>query len=305
MNRSSEVARLIRIVWQFYIARQTQSIANLIATESLKTARLKDSAHHATLATMADAHPVSTAILLAAGRGTRLGDLTATTPKPLLEIAGSPLISHIVDGLADAGVSHFVIVTGYLAEEIEDWAKTYMAQRTDITIELVRQPQLNGTGGAMLAVRDLVSSDARFIFGWGDILIDRKNYPRFLQAARTDDFELLLAVNRVLDPYRGAAVYLDESMRVKKLIEKPERRTSQTHWNNAGLFASEDTIFEYLENLAPSPRGELELPAAIAQMIDDGRVVRAIDIRGFWSDVGTPEDLDAARRKYKPKPMPR
>jgi len=173
---------------------------------------------------VADSHSISTAILLAAGRGTRLGDLTATSPKPLLEIAGSPLISHIIDGLVDADVNHFVVVTGYLAEKVEDWAKAYAVQNPDVQIELVRQPELNGTGGAMLAVRDLVSSEARFIFGWGDILIDRKNYPRFLHTAQTDDFELLLAVNRVLDPYRGAAVYLQESMRVKKTDRKARAR---------------------------------------------------------------------------------
>ena len=59
-------------------------------------------------------------------------------------------------------------------------------------------------------------------------------------------------------------------------------------------------IFEYLAKLKPSPRGELELPQAIAMMIEDDREVRAVDVRGFWSDVGTPEDLESARKLFKP-----
>ncbi len=244
---------------------------------------------------------ITTAILLAAGRGTRLGELTASTPKPMLDIAGAPLISRIVDALAAADVTRFIIVTGYLHAQIEEWAKMYARQNPSLKIETVRQPRLDGTGGALLAARDLVSTEARFVFGWGDILMDSANYPRFLDGARNDDYDLMLAVNRVKDPYRGAAVYLDESMRVEKLVEKPERGTSQTNWNNAGLFAAGGITFDYVERLAPSRRGELELPGAIARMIEDGRVVRAIDIRGFWSDIGTPQDLAIARIRFKPK----
>jgi len=60
-------------------------------------------------------------------RGKRLGDLTAHTPKPLLDIAGSPLISHIVDALASAGLANFIVVTGYLSEAIEQWRKRIRA----------------------------------------------------------------------------------------------------------------------------------------------------------------------------------
>jgi NDP-sugar pyrophosphorylase family protein len=244
---------------------------------------------------------ITTAVLLAAGRGKRLGDLTANTPKPLLDIAGSPLISHIVDAFAGADLTNFILVTGYLSEQIEQWAKTYSRERPGIKITTVRQRELNGTGGAMLAAQKHLVGEARFVFGWGDILMDRANYPRFINHARITEYDLLLAVNRVKDPYRGAAVYLDKQMLVERIDEKPERGTAKTEWNNAGLFAGGPMIFDYIAKLEVSPRGELELPAAIAQMIADGRVVRAFDQRGFWSDVGTPEDLETARARFKPK----
>ncbi len=244
---------------------------------------------------------ISTAVLLAAGRGKRLSELTSATPKPMLEIAGAPVISHIVDALAGAGLSRFVVVTGHLGDQIEVWAKTYQRQNPGIEIATVRQPELNGTGGAMIAARPNLTAQSRFIFGWGDILMDRENYPRFVHHARNDDYDLLLAVNRVKDPFRGAAVYLTKHMMVERIDEKPPPGTAKTEWNNAGLFATGPIIFDYLARLTPSARGELELPAAISQMIADGRVVRAVDVRGFWSDVGTPADLENARLRFLPK----
>jgi glucose-1-phosphate thymidylyltransferase len=244
---------------------------------------------------------IQTAVLLAAGRGKRLGALTAEMPKPLLDIAGAPVISHIVDALECAGIRHFILVTGYCCAQIEDWAKSHTAQNPSLQIETVRQAELNGTGGAMLAAAPLLDVAEKFIFGWGDILMDLGNYPRFVHRANAEDYDLLLAVNRVKDPFRGAAVYLSKSMRVERLDEKPAEGTAKTEWNNAGLFATDRRIFDYLAALQPSERGELELPEAISRMIDDGREVCAIDIRGFWSDIGTAQDVQAARSWFKPK----
>jgi glucose-1-phosphate thymidylyltransferase len=244
---------------------------------------------------------ITTAVLLAAGRGKRLGALTADTPKPLLDIAGAPLISHIVDALTGAGLTNFIVVTGYLSEQIEGWAKIYERENPGIKVTTVRQPELDGTGGAMLVAKAHLGGQARFVFGWGDILMDRTNYPRFIHHARNDEYDLMLAVNRVKDPFRGAAVYVDANMRVERLDEKPAPGTAKTEWNNAGLFATGQIIFDYIDLLEPSSRGELEVPGAIAQMIADGHVVRAVDTRGFWSDVGTPGDLEAARSWFKPK----
>jgi len=240
------------------------------------------------------------AVLLAAGRGKRLGEITAKAPKPMLEIAGAPLIEHIVHVLVHSGISEFAIVVGYLAEQIEQWCTEYVARMPHLTITPIRQAELNGTGGAMLAAEVFLAGADRFIFGWGDILMDRANYPRFVEHARHDEYDLLLAVNRVKDPFKGAAVYIDAEMRVMRLDEKPAEGTAKTEWNNAGLFAARQNLFDYLKRLELSPRGEYELPVAISKMISDGLNVRAVDMRGFWSDVGTPKDLDAARALFKP-----
>ena len=235
------------------------------------------------------------AVLLAAGRGTRLGSLTAGRPKPLLEVAGKPLIAHIVGGMIKSGLREFVVVTGHLAKQLEQWCITFATQNPGVTIQTIRQQHLNGTAGAMLSARSLLTREDRFMFGWGDILMDGSNYPRFAAASQRAECDLLLAVNEVDDPWRGAAAYVDSEKRVTRLVEKPPRGTSFTRWNCAGLFSASQSLFDYLDRLAPSSRGELELPQAIAAMIAAGRTVRAFEVQGFWSDVGTPDDLAAAR----------
>jgi dTDP-glucose pyrophosphorylase len=193
-----------------------------------------------------------------------------------------------------SGVREFVVVCGHLAEQIEQWCSTFARQNPGITIQTIRQQRLDGTAGAMLAARSLLAGEDRFMFGWGDILMDGPNYPRFATASRRADCDLLLAVNDLDDPWRGAAVYFDPEMRVTRVIEKPPPGTTSTRWNCAGLFSASRSLFDYLDRLEPSSRGELELPQAIAAMIAAGRMVRAFEVQGFWSDVGTADDLAAA-----------
>ena len=246
------------------------------------------------------ARDIRKAVLLAAGRGKRLGALTDHLPKPMLEVAGHPLIGHIVDALAANEVRGIAIVTGYLASHIDEWCARRMRENPEVHLTTLHQAELNGTAGAMLLARDFVGETDPFIFGWSDILMDAENYARFIAAARSQGYDLLLSINRVRDPWRGGAVYVDAKMRVERLIEKPAPGTSTTHWNNAGLFAATPHIFDYLAKLKPSPRGELELPQGIAMMIAERCEVSAVDVRGFWSDVGTPEDLESARKLFKP-----
>jgi len=246
------------------------------------------------------ARDIRKAVLLGAGRGKRLGALTDHLPKPMLEVAGRPLIGHIVDALAANEVREIAIVTGHLASHIDEWCARHTRENPELHLTTSHQAELNGTAGAMLLAKDFVVEEAAFIFGWGDILMDAGNYARFVEAARSGNYDLMLSINRVRDPWRGGAVYVDADMRVVRLVEKPAPGTSATHWNNAGLFAATPRIFDYLAKLKPSPRGELELPEAIAMMIADRCEIRAVDVRGFWRDVGTPEDLESARKLFKP-----
>lgn len=235
-----------------------------------------------------------TAVILAAGRGTRMGALTAQRPKPLLSVGGRPLIEHILLGFRAAGIERAVVVTGYRGEQIE--AALGDGAHLGMAIAYARQEEANGTARALLQVQPHLR-DETFALSWGDVVVDSSFY-REMVGAFAATFEVQLAVNEVDDPWRGAAVYVGADWRVTRLEEKPPRGTASTRWNNAGIFTFRPSIFRYAAGLAASARGEYELPQAIARMIEDGCEVRAVPIRGFWADVGTPEDLERARRWF-------
>jgi UDP-N-acetylglucosamine diphosphorylase / glucose-1-phosphate thymidylyltransferase / UDP-N-acetylgalactosamine diphosphorylase / glucosamine-1-phosphate N-acetyltransferase / galactosamine-1-phosphate N-acetyltransferase len=237
------------------------------------------------------------AVILAAGRGTRMGALTAATPKPLLHLCGRPIIEHILIGLRNAGIREAVVVTGYRGEQIE--AHLGNGDALDMQLSYRRQPRAEGTARALLLARDAVE-DGPFLLSWGDIVVDGDEYAALLVDFARSPCDTLLSVNEVDDPWCGAAVYVDSERRVTRLVEKPPPGSSTTRWNNAGIFIFTRRIFTYAERLAPSPRGEYELPQAIAAQLAAGHVVRAHPLRGFWSDLGTPDDLQVAERAFTP-----
>lgn len=222
-----------------------------------------------------------------------MGVLTATTPKPLLALGGRPIIKYILRALPRAGIDHAVIVTGYRGPQIE--ACLGDGSRLGLRLTYRHQAEPRGTALALLAARDQLA-DEPFLLSWGDIVVDPNTYAALVADFAGHPSDALLTVNEIDDPWRGAAVYVDADWRVTRLIEKPPRGTSTTHWNNAGIFVFTPQVITYAERVRPSARGEYELPQALAAMISDGCLVRAHPVRGYWSDLGTPEDLAAAER---------
>lgn len=232
--------------------------------------------------------PVRDCVILAAGRGTRMKGLTEGVPKPMLPVAGRPLLEHILAALREAGIERFVVITGYHAEQIE----SHFGDGRRLGVEIVyrRQEMRDGTARALLLGRNAVGARA-FLLAWGDILTARRNYPALLAEFAARRADGLLGVNWVEDPCRGAAVYVDDTHRIERIIEKPPPGTATTHWNNAGIAVFSAAVFDYAAAVRPSPRGEYEVPDAIAAMIAGGLAIYAFPLDGFWSDVGTPEDL--------------
>lgn len=235
------------------------------------------------------------AVVLAAGRGTRLGDITRETPKPLLRVGGRPIIVRILDGLREAGIRDVTIVTGHLAELIE--AELGNGSHVGMNLRYVRQLQPCGTSRAVALAREHLG-DEPFFFAWGDILVEPSNYRRTVAAARLTN--AALAVNHVDEPSAGAAVYLSdgEAPMVTQLVEKPAPGTSATPWNNAGFGVLPPPIWPYIERVRAEPSGEYVLPVAIADFVARGGAVRAVPVEGPWFDVGTPDTLAAARAHY-------
>jgi UDP-N-acetylglucosamine diphosphorylase / glucose-1-phosphate thymidylyltransferase / UDP-N-acetylgalactosamine diphosphorylase / glucosamine-1-phosphate N-acetyltransferase / galactosamine-1-phosphate N-acetyltransferase len=240
---------------------------------------------------------VRDAVILAAGRGTRMKTLTEETPKPMLPVAGRPLLEHVVLVLRKAGIARFLIVTGYRGEQIE--AHFRDGAEWGVKIAYRRQAVRDGTARALLLARDAIGQHD-FLLAWGDILADPANYPALLDTFARRHADGLISVNWVDDPSNGAAVYVDGDQRIKQIVEKPAPGTATTHWNNAGIAVFRPVVFEYAAAVGPSPRGEYEIPDAITAMLEDGLALYAFPLQGFWSDIGTPEDLQRAARVLSP-----
>ncbi len=233
------------------------------------------------------------AIVLAAGRGTRLGELTRDTPKPLLCVGGKPLLCRTLEGMALAGITEAAVVTGYRGGQVVQALGD--GSGLGIRITWIEQQELAGTGRALLLARDFVG-DAGFLLAWGDIAVERENYSACVSAL--DGADGVLAVNEVDDPSEGAAVYIGASGMIERLVEKPAPGTSTTRWNNAGIGILPAAAWNAIAELEPSPRGEYELPDAVARLIAGGCRLRAVPIRGPWFDIGTPSSLAAARAAF-------
>ena len=233
---------------------------------------------------------INKAIVLAAGRGTRMGALTEEIPKPMLLVEGRPMLEHIVLRLREAGVDRIVIVVGYRRELIERHFGSGFPEVSFVTQEIVE-----GTASAVRLGRGFVGADP-FLLTFGDILCGARNYTGIADSLERHAASAVLGVKYVEDPWHGAAVYADPEGVVSEMIEKPPRGTSATHWNSAGLYAFTPEIFPEIDVAPRSERGEYEITTAIRQLIARSGHVRMFEIDGAWRDVGRPEDLAEAGR---------
>jgi UDP-N-acetylglucosamine diphosphorylase / glucose-1-phosphate thymidylyltransferase / UDP-N-acetylgalactosamine diphosphorylase / glucosamine-1-phosphate N-acetyltransferase / galactosamine-1-phosphate N-acetyltransferase len=231
------------------------------------------------------------AVILAAGVGKRLGELTRNTPKPMVPICGRPVLSFIIDRIMSAGVCDFVLVTKYLPERIVE----YFGDGTSIGARISYAPQGDdyGTGAALLSAADCVAGEP-VMMTYGDILTSASNYSSVLRLYNEGDCSGVVSLNWMDDPSAGGAVVLTDDECVERIVEKPRQGEAPSRWNNAGLFIFEPVMFDYLKKLKPSPRGEYELPDAINEMARDGYRFKTHKIDGAWQDVGTKEDLQKA-----------
>ena len=146
---------------------------------------------------------ISKAVLLAAGRGTRMRDLTSELPKPMIEVQGKPILQHIIEGLHAAGVTEFLIIVGYRAEVVRQFFGD--GARFGVAIGYETQVVQDGTGKVVELARDFAGGDA-FVLSYGDIIVDPANYHRLVRLE--DGCEAIVSVNRNEDVSQGGAVVL-------------------------------------------------------------------------------------------------
>lgn len=228
---------------------------------------------------------IKKAVVLAAGRGTRMRELTADLPKPMIEVRGKPVLQHIVEGLRDAGSRDFLVIVGYRGDAVQNFLRD--GSRYEVAIQYATQRVQDGTGRVVDLARNFVA-DSAFVLSYGDILVDAANYKRVTDLP--DNAEAIITVTRGEDVSKGGAVFLNEQMDLVDIREKSDV-SDVTSWYNAGIYAFRSSIFEFTAKLKPSPRGEYELTDAIRDLAQSGQKVKALELTGEWADVRDPEIL--------------
>ena len=233
------------------------------------------------------------AVVLAAGKGTRLRPLTEDIPKAMVEVDGRPILTHCLDQLANLGADEFVIVVGYLKEEI---ISHYGDEFEGIPITYTHQREQNGLAHALLTAEDHVDDD--FMLMLGDNIF-RANLEDVVRRQREDRADAAFLVEEV--PYEEADRYgvckTNEFGEVMEVVEKPEDPPSNLVMT--GFYTFTPAIFHACHLVQPSNRGEYEISEAIDLLIRSGRVIDAIRMEGWRIDVGYPEDRDEAERRIQ------
>lgn len=212
-------------------------------------------------------------------------ELTDELPKPMIEVRGRPILEHIVSGLAENGVTDFLIVVGYRKEVVMDYFGD--GSKHGVRIEYVEQVVQDGTGRVVELGRDFTGDDP-FVLSYGDILVTPQSYGPLVDFT---DVDAILTVKRDEDVRKGGAVFINDEGWVTDLIEKPEEGQPTSPYYNAGIYAFSSQIYEFTGRLELSPRGEYELTDAIADEVRSGLRVKATELSGDWADVRDPEVL--------------
>ncbi|WP_247731488.1 UTP--glucose-1-phosphate uridylyltransferase AglF [Halovivax limisalsi] len=228
------------------------------------------------------------AVVLAAGKGTRLEPLTEDTPKALVEIDGKPIVEDVFDNLIAIGATELVVVVGHLKEQI---IERYDDEYRGVPITYAHQREQLGLAHAILQAEPHVDDD--FMLMLGDNVF-RGNLGDVVNRQQEDRADAAFLVEEV--PWEEASRYgvldTNEYGEVVEVVEKPDDPPSNLVMT--GFYTFTPAIFHACHLVQPSDRGEYELPDAIDLLIQSGRTIDALRLDGWRVDVGYPEDRDRA-----------
>ncbi|MEA3402170.1 MAG: glucose-1-phosphate thymidylyltransferase [Armatimonadota bacterium] len=225
------------------------------------------------------------AVVLCAGRGTRLRPLTHTGAKHLIPVANRPILFHVLDDLADAGIESTCMVVSEGAQDLREALGS--GERWGMPITYAVQESPRGLAHAVQVAQDFVA-DERFVVYLGDNLFEN-GISEFVQKASQQDGPAAVLLAPVPDPRRFGVAQLDRNGRLTAVEEKPADPPSNLALTGAYMFAP--AIFDAIDSITPSARGELEITGAIQHLIANGGEVAAFRASGWWRDTGKPEQV--------------
>jgi len=233
------------------------------------------------------------AVVIAAGKGTRLQPLTDDKPKPLVEVDGQPILEYCLDELVDLGATELYIVVGYKKEQI---ITRYGDAYEGVPITYCHQREPLGIAHALLTVEEHIDDD--FMLMLGDNIF-QANLQDVVDRQQEDRADAAFLVEEV--PWEEASRYgvcdTNDYGEITAVVEKPDDPPSNLVMT--GFYTFSPAIFHACHLVQPSNRGEYEISDAIDLLIHSGRTIDAIRMDGWRMDIGYPEDRDRAEERLQ------
>lgn len=219
---------------------------------------------------------VRQAVIMAAGKSTRMHPLTFARPKPLLKVRNKTILEHNLDQLNDL-VEEVIIIVGYKSDMIKKFIKS---EYKNLKIKFIEQKKQLGTAHAVLQTQKLI--DDKFLVINGDDLFSKEDIQECL------NHHYCVLAQKVNHPERFGVFVVDYNHNIKDLVEKPNKFISNLA--NCGLYVLDKEIFELLKNLKKSERGEFELTDAILALKKSNEVYCVVS-KKYWFPIGYPWNL--------------
>jgi len=217
-------------------------------------------------------------IIPVAGKGTRLRPHTFTTPKPLIQVAGKAIISHVIESIQDLDIDEVILVISPEGEAIV----SFVREKYPFKVGFVYQEESLGLGHAIYMAKEMVNKNEGVAVILGDTIIE-------VELPRKRKIEDFIAVKKVSDPRRFGVVLMNEKGQIKKVVEKPDTPVSDLAIVGLYYFGNPELLFESLEYIIKNDirtKGEYQLTDAIARMIDQGWKAKPLFVKE-WYDCGT------------------
>lgn len=225
-------------------------------------------------------------VILSGGKGSRLAPITDNYPKQLVPVLGKPILFHCIEHLKKAGITEICIVlspqTGKLIEEA-----IKKENFIGISIQFIYQDEPRGLAHAVGITRDFVGKDDVLVL-LGDNLFDR-SLGDMIESFYHNQSDSLILLKEVDRPYQFGVVKFDEQGRAEKLVEKPKEFVS--NYAIVGVYIFSSKIFDAIDQIEPSSRGEFEITDAIALQVTNKLNIQTDILKSFWFDSGTREGL--------------
>lgn len=233
--------------------------------------------------------PPMKALILAGGKGTRLRPITHSIAKQLVPVANRPVIEYGIEAIRASGITDFGIIVGDSAQEIK--AALGDGSRWGATFTYIPQSEPLGLAHAVKTAHPFLD-DSKFIMYLGDNLI-KGGVAELVEDFQSGECDASILLTHVDNPSEFGVAELDGE-RVVRLEEKPKQPKSDLAL--VGVYLFNPSVFDAIETLKPSFRGEYEITDAIQTLLDWGKTVRYQIVTGWWKDTGTVEAILDANR---------